>query len=154
MYNTWCCNEILIMKKIKLKVVSYPTAKLLNEIGFDLKYSTNSDNDYYNYLGELHGDCLEEIKHRKDKPNKYKSIIAPTLALAQQWFMDEHKIDIIPKRSWAIQAPREGFTVTIYTEQSIIFNWDLGGVHETYNDALEAGIVGACEIIKNNQSKV
>lgn len=141
------------MKK-KLKVVSHPTALQLKEIGFDLTYSAMSDNDYYNHLGELHGDCLEAIKHRKDKPNKYELITAPTLALVQEWLMDEHKIDVIPERYGAIQAPREGFTVCLYTEQITLFTWDLGGVHKTYNDALEAGIVAACEIIKKNQSKV
>lgn len=84
---------------MKEKLVSFKVAKLAKEKGFKDVIGVWRGKHYYNYKGELDGDSIEEIKHRKDKPNKFISIAAPTQSLLAKWLREKYDIDINIKRS-------------------------------------------------------
>ena len=138
------------------KLVPFEIAKLLRLKGFADIIGTFRGKHYYNHKGELDGDVLDAIKHRNDTDKeKYESIPAPTLSLAQKWLREVHNchIHIVP------EPHSSGIN---YNWQVLIYNpndetcWDKkstglygdNGEYPTYEDALEAGIEMSLKLIK------
>ena len=125
---------------MKEHLVSFETAKLLSDMGFTDLIGTLRGKHYYNHRGELDGDVTAEIKHRQSEDrDKHKSIAAPPLSLAQQWLRETH-----------------GINLSIYFEYNrwvwrLNYNEDdecwIGG-YETYEQALETGIIEGLKKIK------
>jgi len=123
------------------QLVSFETAVLAKEKGFNDIVGIIRGKHYYNFKGELNGDSLEELKHRKENPNPYKSIPAPTQSLLQKWLRDKH--DCIVIVDWGPLSEKYSYEIYYKTR-------DMDGeyVNKLYEDALEKGLQYALNLIK------
>jgi hypothetical protein len=89
------------------QLVSFKTAKLAVEKGYDGVIGVWRGNHYYNHNGKLDGDVVEQLKEsfrikreqnismdEADKLNSLKSYPAPTQSLLQKWLREKHNIHI------------------------------------------------------------
>lgn len=116
-------------------IVKYETAVLAQKYGYKGVVSTLFGHHYYNYLGELDGDCLKELKHRKETPNPYISIPAPKQSVLQKWLREERNIsiDVITN----VENGQFKYNIQIQTLDS---KYTLTNVFKHYDDALEYGL--------------
>jgi len=131
------------MATIKEDYVSFETAKLLKEKGFDWEceyfYDYYKENDEY-IVCSIGGSC-----NREDYPSEYSM---PTLQMAMKWLREDKRILIsiychIDKGYWFciqnfIESPYKFATSeSIHRKEEI-----LGKIqyHDTYEDACEAAI--------------
>ena len=111
--------------------VSLEVAKLLKEAGFDWEIKT------FYFMGQIGETMLGDAKNHNFS-NQF--ISAPTLAVAQQWLREVKNVDVFAYRN----EPKDKF------ESIVSFNkkWSTTGMCiNTYEEALEAGIKKALEII-------
>jgi len=131
---------------MKEELISFETAKLAKEVGFDgLSYFYYMDNN---------PNKLEEAFNKRNPwdfniKNEYrvpsKSITAPAQSLLQRWLREKHKL-------WVLIYFDEN-TMNTYC-YFMIYNTD-GYIKEesmntfnTYEEALEAGLLQALKLIK------
>lgn len=129
---------------IEESYVSFNTAKLLKEAGFDVPC-----NSYYELEdGEaVRKDCIRPYDH-----NGFGDTICsrPTLALAARWLRDEHKLHV----SVSIAGLFDGLRDLIYWAFSVmnvntaLFEYIDGNRYDSYEEALEAGLQKAIKLIK------
>jgi hypothetical protein len=130
---------------MKDELVTFETAQLAKEKGFiHMKANCYGDNMCYQLPD---GELTNALKG--NTVSGY--ILAPTQSLLQKWLRDTHKIDVFIE---------EGYHYTIHTiytyEKSEGFNSGIGhnntgisnGEFETYEEALEIGLVEALKQIK------
>lgn len=136
---------------MQLKKVSFDLAKKLDEIGFDVTTGT---------------DCCkktldDEIIHNKDRRNCAKHDRAkrylnePTLELAKKWFREVMKIEVeVSFDEGLLQLPY-GFLVKPcdYKVEGYFVNGFVMNGFESYDVALENGLLRACEIVKKEKIK-
>ena len=115
---------------MELQRVSFGLSKKLKEVNFILDTF-----DYYDDSGDI-----TESKYNCNHNQFKNTFTAPTLELAKMWFRVLHELDI------------EVYQCNIRWDCDI---WDMNGNQlsscvnfETYEEALEAGELKACEIIK------
>ena len=111
--------------------VSIEVAKLLKEAGFDWEIKT------FYFMDQLDETMLGDAKNHNFS-NQF--ISAPTLEVAQRWLREVKNIDVFAYRN----EPKDKF------ESIVSFNkkWSTTGMCiNTYEEALEAGIKKALEII-------
>lgn len=134
---------------MKLQIVSFELAKKLKEIGFDVSlneyYSSRLDKEptKANLKRDWNGDFKQRI------PNL---CTAPTQALAQMWFWKAHKlwIEITLWDNYFVYVIKEDRGDGIY---SLVDESSCGGPYKDEVKALEAGLLKACEIIKERNFK-
>ena len=131
------------------KLASYKVAVLAKEVEFEDIVGTFQGKHYYNYLGELDGDVTEEIKHRKETPNLYKSIAAPTQSLLQKYLREIHNIHI--EMLYIDQILKFQAEICMMNSNTIVSDVKCGN----YEDVLEEALEIALNLIKddNNRSK-
>lgn len=128
--------------------VSYGTARLAREKGYTGKIGTgfrNNSGNYYNYKGELNGDCTDYIRDLiRSKKDDYKpanaNISAPSANVLAKWLRDIHHIEISITLLGA-----ESYEVHVFKDRSIIDRIEIWptpenikrGIHE---DATEKGV--------------
>ena len=130
---------------MELKLIEYNTAKLLKEIGLEEGLSCN----YHYCIGykEVPEDKkvikLDYIK--SSVKGQFHLALAPTQAIIQQWLREVHNIHIflcrLPKH-WEIMISQ------IFPYKML---FDSYIEYDTYEDALEAGILESINIIKTKQ---
>lgn len=112
------------------QLISFETAKLAKEKGFDelCCYSFETENNFY-----------ETVKPWKNSEDSTEYAVC-TQSLLQKWLREEHKINI---------------TITYAGKYIIKIKKGYGGIYElfneifdTYEEALEAGLKKALELIK------
>jgi hypothetical protein len=116
---------------MELQIVSFELAKKLKEAGFDI-FGVEA----YLENGEL------TLSLDKRGP----LVIAPSLELAKMWFREKYNLLIEPTH-----YTTEHFTYNIYKRSEIITILKLGSINDlvnTYEEALEAGLLKAIELIK------
>ena len=130
---------------MKEELVTFETAKLLKALGFDWSCRT-----MYNYKGEKSGTKMG----MKGNPNNYIDYYsAPTQSLAQKWLIDVKgfvvNIDI---------AVLDEYFYTVrdlnsYTKNNVIkpSSFSIEGFEETYEQALESGLLASLKLIKNGK---
>ncbi len=119
---------------MELQIVSFELAKKLKEIDFDEPVEMVYRNNEHKRLFSLN--MLVKLKDRQS------IIAAPTQALAQMWFREKYKIII------TIMFELDAYECLIDNG----YNVGSEGIEKTfdiYEEALEAGLLKACEIIKN-----
>lgn len=81
---------------MKEELISYKTAVLAKEKGFENTTPNQLRRDYYNHEGVLNGDCTAYIKAyvKKEDTSKYLTIDAPTQSLLQKWLREEYNFYI------------------------------------------------------------
>lgn len=75
-----------------MKTVTFKTAKLAKEKGFDIDTSPRR---YYNYKGEYNGSVIHELKYiikRVSVPKELQSISAPYQCELSDWLREKHQI--------------------------------------------------------------
>lgn len=143
-------TKYIIMKE---QLVSFETAKLAKELGFNWKVRT-----YYGHA------CNPHIAYDKEdysipvdfNSNDYKGLIsAPTQSLLNKWIRDVHKhyIDI---RICSIHSHNYGkYSVcNVFDISTGSDNLLLCITHKTYEKALEHGLYCALNLIKAKNMKV
>jgi len=135
------------------QVVTFETAKLAKEKDFSKPITKLWGNHYYNYKGELDGDCLEQIKEfilskkeNREVDAKYGNIEAPTQSLLQKWLREQYRLHITINVGLPHNCP------IMYYSNVIKF-----GMHHkskfkskffnTYEEALEVGLQEALKLI-------
>lgn len=130
--------------------VSFPLAKLLKEKGFANTTPHILKRNYYNYLGELNGDCTDYIRAyvgKKDtKP--FKITEAPSIATVVMWLYEKHGIFVI------VNIPYEEFgkfSAEIWGRNSEdntkILLLDGMSVFDSIEKAYEEGILESLKLI-------
>ena len=135
---------------MKDQLITYGTAELAKEKGFENKTPHKLRRDYYNHLGEINGDVTQYVKayvHKRDT-TKLKTIDAPTQSLLQKWLREEHNLHILMN-----VGMNDGVKQTFYCN---IFkfgkNLYVGKFRSetsiyTYEEALEKGLIEALKLI-------
>lgn len=124
---------------IKEALVTFKTALLIRDNGFENIAPNKLRRDYYTHLGELNGDCTDYIKAicQKKKVSHLYTIDAPTQSVVQKWFRDVRNVNIeVVSRKYKIEAlssfPRT-FRYNVeehYSKES----------YNSYEEALEEGL--------------
>ena len=126
---------------MKEQLITFETAKLAKEKGFENKTPHKLRRDYYNHLGEINGDVTLYIKAyvNKKSTRNLETIDAPTQSLLQKWLREEHQLYVLINY--------------VNKEQ---FNWEINmlqhgeygiGFRGSYEEALERGLVAALKLI-------
>jgi len=126
---------------MKLKRVSLELAKHLKALGFDLECRAL----YRPYCGDMVYENSININPIAPEPAHNDWVSAPTLELAKMWFREVHQILIEPT-----PITKKYFSYKIYREGEKFHTCKLTGNNNhlnTYEDALEAGIMYMCEIM-------
>ena len=81
---------------MKEEIVAFVTAKLAKEVGFQNKTPHKLRKNYYNYLGELNGDCTAYLKRfaNAEDTSEFVNVEAPTQSLLQRWLREVPKLHI------------------------------------------------------------
>lgn len=128
---------------MKEQLISYETAVLAKDKGFENKTPHKLHRNYYNHLGELNGDVIDYIKAlvAKEDTTNFDTIDAPTQSLLQKWLREVHGIDVFIRKS----------------PNGKNYDWDLDDndghyqeadeAYETYEKALEYGLKEALTLI-------
>ena len=125
------------------ELVSFGTAKLAKEKGFDLYC--------YNYWIDENIQTDEHYKGKLIKELKDKCVSAPTQALLQKWLREVYEIDIIPHRT----RPYDIVGRKHIKKYTCLFDGDNEGlIHlmnkvwgNTYEEALEKGLQEGLKLI-------
>lgn len=116
-------------------LIKFETAKLAKSKGFFegfLLYNENGEIWYTHFIGE----------------DERKLFSAVSQSVLRKWLRDEHGIDIEVRPSRIIRTDKaKGYTANILTPREEKWNWDLGGVHPTYEEALELSLTEAIKLI-------
>jgi hypothetical protein len=117
--------------------ITFNTAKLAKEKGFENKTPHKLHRDYYNHLGELNGDVTEYVKAlvKKQDTTIFNTIDAPTQSLLQKWLINNNifaNVELNDKSEWIA-------TVTFIKEnQKDSWNTDNDGyLFKSFEDAME-----------------
>ena len=125
---------------MKLKIVDFETAKMLEEIGANFEstgYIATKGNSYI-LSSELHEEDYRTVAKYMNDP----IIPAPTQALAQMWFREVHGINIVITEfeyDWIFELDDIKDTDLIDGKNGF----------KSYEQALEVGLQKACEIVKD-----
>ena len=131
---------------MKEELITFETAKLAKEKGFDEVTDINYYEDY-NYKLESN---FNGLKH-SDGNNYF--ISAPTQSLLQKWLRDKHNIHIQCEVRVTYGEYKKSF-VNLYQMNVFTISGDMKnhttftGNYNTYEEALEAGLVEALKLIK------
>lgn len=132
---------------MKDKLISFETATLAKKRGFDWKCN--------NYHDKRDGYYLDNVVD-KNYNETIGCISIPTQTLLQKWLREEHKIVVSPdifnteefKLYWAVGIIFiENLEEENFTEESRP-NFQLPDMFNTYEKALEKGILEALKLIK------
>lgn len=136
------------MNKLEDQLVSFETAKLAKEKGFESVIGLGHQKprgNYYNSNGELNGDCLKELKSIVKKTDEFKLISAPTQSLLQKWLREIHDIDVIA--TFYSDDVNYGYhwQRSIKGVEMFVSGNDSDGI--SYEEALEVGLQEALKLI-------
>jgi len=151
---------------MKEKLITFDTAKLAKEKGFNLKtpkyYTTENPHSYHKdlegvcILGLMHNNTLyqpqEEIDEKTGIPMYRLNpaiVYAPTQSLLQKWLREKHSIAILVNFN---DNTTFEFHYFIHTNISISYSnriCCLPTRYKTYEEALENGLVEALKQIEN-----
>lgn len=149
-------------------LITFKTAKLAKEKGFNERehwfYKVKSENDI-----ELYGCTKKELvgfkgynpiyykvndyHTNKEKYNaKLYRCSAPTQSLLQKWLREKYNIDIIIDTTRVIKGEKNKgeYAAIIYSNNKVLFHWDLGGLHQKYEEALEVALQEALNLIDSD----
>lgn len=124
------------------ELVSFETAKLAKEKGFDIKT--------YNYFmgsGKLF--TWNEPKNANDVDYTKELYSAPTQSLLQKWLREKHNIYIDIKSYYDTELDQALWENEIIDVKDYWNFFSDNTYYHTYEEALEAGLIEALKLIKN-----
>jgi hypothetical protein len=136
---------------MELKLVSFELAKLLEEAGFELycEYS------YTKFGGEVLNPNIA-IEQPLYFPKHTK---APTLELAKKWMREKYEV-FVDIHTDATSNPKFCYSIMQYNYNEGDIHWDnfiapmqYSDLYREHEDALEAGLIKTCEILKERLKK-
>ena len=119
------------------QLITFETAKLAKEKGFNVPCVK-----IYNTEGELWNAYYSTMKN--DNVNPGAKCTAPTQSLLQKWLREVHKISIKVDDFYTDSKLRFDFSVSELGSQDD----NPQGVFESYEEALEEGLLEALKLIK------
>ena len=136
---------------MKERLVSYEVSKLAKEKGFDIEtinwfydfteysYSVYKYNSYTEdkvTINTPEQKCVEtNSKHFNNVKNEYAR---PTQSLLQKWLRDVHDIDVRVYRDYQFMIKKKSLDSQYYD----------AAIYNTYEDALEQGLLEGLNLIK------
>lgn len=141
-----------LKRTMEEQIVSFETAKMLKEIGFNIEVATyfSHPTEYKPELGgpEIDDDKIMLCNYNEMDDFPWHFYSAPTQALTQKWFREVHKLYVVHLIHPA------GIYVEIYDKKARLLNtYGKDGGYETWEKALEVGLQEACKIIKKRNDK-
>jgi hypothetical protein len=146
--------------KMKDELISFSTAKLAKEKGFDIPTINcyNVDNRLLEFIPVIKGGIKDAVLHGGDilfddwNNNGKESKSAPTQSLLQKWLREKHKINVESNYLPNIPGYRCLFvpmTDKISAKEKYkLFSKYYGTInYDTYEEALEAGLQEALKLI-------
>lgn len=134
---------------IEEQFVSFDTAKLLKEAGFDVScrgvYVTDRTG-YYEFREYDNKQTKDDLCWNTGDGFQYE-YLAPTQALAARWLREVHKLHVFAKRIYEYALDK--FSWGYYIQSSnyeYCKNFEIG--FDKYEQALEAGLQDAIKLIK------
>ena len=135
---------------MKDQLISFETAKLLSHTDFNYR---DCDDGYVILNGELSHDFAIDYANRKAIP-------APTQSLLQRWLREKYNIHVNASVNFYNRKPIIGYYYSldrfnkdnihdgiIYDDNQLALLGDKTG-YETYEEALEAGLMESLKLIK------
>ena len=137
---------------MKEELISFETAKLAKEIGFD-----ENTNEFYTTAGNLTGVMYyDPTPNNRTIDTEWFSVLekesqayctAPTQSLLQKWLRENHKIQIMIDPEYCnVTRDLSGYLLHVCGEYGIL-SVDRE-YYKTYEEALEAGLLEALKLIK------
>lgn len=136
---------------MKDQLVSFETAKLAKEIGFDEKclYHYRTGKSIGTKAGELFNETF--ISNACSNSDwKEGACTAPTQSLLQRWLREEHKI-VITISHW-IEQPVNGKIYSDCYDYNFHQLYHETIIYKTYEEALEEGLQEGLKLIKDEKS--
>ena len=136
---------------MKEQLISFETAKLAKEKGFDaLCY------DAFNSKGNLysHGWCEYLYDNKVEIPFRSgvlesKDVLAPTQSLLAKWLREVHNIHFEIKPIFDVKDNLKPYHISVIKNPSgKDFEYEIVGSLDTYEEALEIGLQEALKLIK------
>ena len=119
--------------------VSFETARMLKEAGFDEAYSTF-------YVSDKGDTCLMYERNSRLDKGQYS---CPTQALAARWLRETHGFHVFAKRAYDYILSRHTWGFWIQrAKYDTTFSLEIG--FDSYETALEAGLQEALRLIIKN----
>ena len=122
---------------MELDIVNYDTAQLLKRMGFNeptgYRYVDGDEGTFYSNDGD-------DTYSNQIPIEQYTWCLAPTQALVQQWLREVH--DIVVSVDYS-----DDDTYFISLSMIPFKNITISGLYPTYQQALEAGILEAIEVL-------
>ena len=132
------------------QLISFETAKLAKEKNFDESCDWVFEEDLeLRRLNYYEGDGSGFVKN-SEIDSEYESFIqtAPTQSLLQKWLREEHDIHFEIKPIFEV-GERRPYHISVFKNlHGKDFEYNIIGVKDTYERALEAGLQEALKLIK------
>ena len=127
---------------MKEELVSFETAKLLKEKGFDEVWCNHIYCIGYNTIPE--DNELLECDWRNNVKGQFHLALAPTQSLAQKWLREKHNIHVEIYRN----ASGWGWILTTTNTGSTLLEINNDIFFDTYEEALEEGLKEGLNLIE------
>ena len=126
-------------KQLKERLISFETAKLAKEKGFDEEVLNHYSQE--DCAGKQYNEFQDDIKNSEAEHFEYS---APTQSLLQKWLREKHGIKL-----WMSPVGEEGelYHIEDITKNNLSLWGDLNS-YETYEEALEVGLQEALKLIE------
>ena len=134
---------------IEEQFVSFETAKLLKEAGFDVPTRGTWRKNYTGdaaFVEHFYGQTTDDIS-RHSADGFQHEYLAPTQALAARWLREVHKLHVFAKRIYEYALDK--FSWGYYIQSSnyeYCKNFEVG--FDSYEEAMEAGLKHGLESVK------
>lgn len=132
------------------KIVEFRTAELASEKGFNTPcrnaYNIKSKEieNALNFTGE---EFFTELEIEASNDNEDSSILAPDQSLLQKWLREVYGIHVEPKVDVIIDHSKYAYWLKV-TKGAVSSGKLPSYVYNTYEEALEAGLVEALNLIE------
>ena len=118
--------------------VSFETAKLLKEKGFDeygMYFYTLEDEGEEGYKSNRR---LQELAHNSHPELEKRAVSCPTLQMAMKWLREIHSLEIYPYHDYTDGNEKWWFEIIKF--RSSYAEHESGSIYLKYEDACEAAI--------------
>ena len=133
---------------IEESYISFDTAKLLKEAGFDLScrgvYVTDRTG-YYEFREYDNKQTTDDLCWNIEDGFQYE-YLAPTQALAEKWLREVYNIAIYSL--YDDDMEQWFYVVDAFTKNPVIDVFQSGSEYDSYEEALESGLQEAIKLIK------
>lgn len=133
---------------IEESYVSFDTAKLLKEVGFDVPcrgvYVTDRTG-YYEFREYDNKQTTDDLCWNTEDGFQYE-YLAPTQALAEKWLREVYNVAIYSL--YDDDMEQWFYVVDAFTKNPVIDVFQSGSEYDSYEEALEAGLQEAIKLIK------